>query len=60
MPIPGKPSFDDEILEREKPLENSGPNPEVDDEVMLVRIEIENELDSTCVIISNSFCGFNS
>lgn len=29
-------------------------------EVMLVRIEIENELDSTCVIISNSFCGFNS
>ena len=26
--------FDDEILEREKPLENSGPNPEVDDDKM--------------------------
>lgn len=40
MPIQGKPSFDDEILEREKPLENSGPNPEVDDEVMLVRTRV--------------------
>lgn len=40
MPIQGKPSFDDEILEREKPLENGGPNPEIDDEVMLVRTRV--------------------
>ena len=40
MPVQGKPSFDDEILEREKPLENGGPNPEIDDEVMLVRTRV--------------------
>ena len=37
MPIQGKNSFDDEILNREKPLSKNGPNPEKDDTVMLVR-----------------------
>lgn len=37
MPIQGKNSFDDEKLGREKPLVEGGPNPEVEDKVMLVR-----------------------
>ena len=37
MPIQGKNSFDDEILGREKPLVEGGPNPETEDNVMLVR-----------------------
>ncbi len=37
MPIQGKPSFDDIILEREKPLEEGGPDPEKEDKVMLLR-----------------------
>lgn len=37
MPLQGKNSFDDEILGREKPLEKSGPDPEIEDRVMLVR-----------------------
>ncbi len=37
MPIQGEPSFDDKKLGREKPLEQGGPNPETDDQVMLVR-----------------------
>ena len=37
MPIQGKNSFDDEKLGREKPLEEGGPDPEKEDNVMLVR-----------------------
>ena len=37
MPIQGKNSFDDEILGREKPLVDGGPDPEKTDEVMLIR-----------------------
>ena len=37
MPIQGANSFDDEILGIEKPLEKDGPNPEKEDEVMLIR-----------------------
>ena len=37
MPIQGEPSFDDKKLNREKPLEKNGPNPEKEDRVMLVR-----------------------
>ncbi len=37
MPVQGKNSFDDETLGREKPLVEGGPNPEVDDNVMLIR-----------------------
>lgn len=37
MPIQGEPSFDDKKLNREKPLEKDGPNPEKKDRVMLVR-----------------------
>jgi len=37
MPVQGKNSFDDEELGREKPLEEGGPNPEKEDNVMLVR-----------------------
>ena len=37
MPIQGKPSYDDIKLEIEKPFEKGGPDPEKDDEVMLIR-----------------------
>ena len=37
MPIQGKNSFDDEVLGRKKPLVEGGPNPEKDDDVMLIR-----------------------
>ena len=37
MPIQGEKSFDDEILEIEKPLKKGGPNPEKEDDVMLIR-----------------------
>lgn len=37
MPIQGANSFDDEKLGREKPLEKGGPDPEKEDNVMLVR-----------------------
>ena len=37
MPVQGKPSFDDKILGREKPLVENGPDPEKDDKVILVR-----------------------
>ncbi len=37
MPIQGENSFDDEKLGREKPLKSGGPNPEKEDNVMLVR-----------------------
>lgn len=40
MPIQGKNSFDDEKLRREKPLKEGGPNPEKEDEVMLVRTRV--------------------
>lgn len=37
MPIQGAPSYDDKKLNREKPLEKGGPDPEKEDRVMLVR-----------------------
>lgn len=37
MPIQGKMSFDDKVLQREKPLEKDGPDPEKEDKVMLLR-----------------------
>ena len=37
MPIQGENSFDDEKLERQKPLKTGGPNPEKEDNVILVR-----------------------
>ena len=37
MPVQGKPSFDDKLLGREKPLAENGPDPEKDDKVILVR-----------------------
>ena len=37
MPLQGKNSFDDEVLGREKPLNEGGPNPESEDRVMLIR-----------------------
>ena len=40
MPIQGKPSFDDEKLGREKPLEPGGPDPEKEDRVMLLRTRV--------------------
>ena len=40
MPIQGEKSFDDEILGREKPLKEGGPNPEKDDHVMLIRTRV--------------------
>ena len=40
MPVQGSPSFDDEILGREKPLSKGGPDPEKEDRVMLIRRRI--------------------
>lgn len=40
MPIQGAPAFDDKLLEREKPLEKGGPDPEKDEKVMLVRTRV--------------------
>ncbi|MBR6103033.1 MAG: NAD(P)/FAD-dependent oxidoreductase [Ruminococcus sp.] len=37
MPIQGSPSFDDKLLGREKPLAEGGPDPETEDNVMLLR-----------------------
>ena len=37
MPIQGAPALDDKLLDREKPLEPGGPDPEKADAVMLVR-----------------------
>lgn len=37
MPVQGVNSFDDEELGREKPLVEGGPNPNTDDNVMLIR-----------------------
>ena len=37
MPIQGEPSYDDKKLNRQKPLEENGPDPEKEDRVMLVR-----------------------
>ena len=37
MPIQGKNSFDDNELNREKPLETNGPDPENENDVMLIR-----------------------
>ncbi len=37
MPIQGSPAKDDLLLSREKPLSPGGPNPETEDNVMLVR-----------------------
>lgn len=37
LPIQGKPSYDDRILERMKPLSVDGPDPENEDRVMLIR-----------------------
>lgn len=37
MPLQGENSFDDEKLERKKPLKIGGPNPNKEDRVMLVR-----------------------
>ncbi len=40
MPIQGVNSFDDEKLGREKPLKEGGPNPEKEDDVMLLRTRV--------------------
>lgn len=37
MPVQGSPAYDDKILVREKPYAKNGPDPETQDEVMLVR-----------------------
>ena len=37
LPVQGAPALDDKLLGREKPLAENGPDPEKEDEVMLVR-----------------------
>jgi hypothetical protein len=37
MPLQGKPAYDDKKLGHEKPLAENGPDPETEDNVMLVR-----------------------
>lgn len=41
MPVQGKPSFDDKILGREKPLVENGPDPEKDDKLFLCVTEFQ-------------------
>ena len=38
LPVQGKPSYDDKVLGREKEFAKGGPDPEKEDEVMLVRV----------------------
>lgn len=40
MPIQGQPSYDDKKLKREKKLKKGGPNPEKEDNVMLIRTRV--------------------
>lgn len=40
MPVQGKPSADDILLDREKPLSPGGPDPEKEDDVLLVRSRV--------------------
>ena len=40
MPVQGKPSADDILLNREKPLSPGGPDPEKEDKVLLVRSRV--------------------
>jgi len=40
MPVQGKPSADDILLGREKPLSPGGPDPEKEDQVLLVRSRV--------------------
>lgn len=40
MPVQGEQAFDDKILGREKPLKEGGPNPETEDDVILVRTRV--------------------
>ena len=40
MPVQGENSFDDEELKREKKLNIGGPNPNIEDEVMLLRTRV--------------------
>ena len=40
MPIQGKPSVDDFLLGKEKPLVNGGPNPNEEDKVLLIRSRV--------------------
>ncbi len=37
LPLQGKPSYDDKILEKRKELFKNGPDPEIEDRVMLIR-----------------------
>ncbi len=37
MPLQGAPAFDDKVLDRQKPLNEGGPDPEKEDRVMLIR-----------------------
>ena len=37
MPLQGKPAYDDKVLKREKNLPKKGPDPEKEDQVMLLR-----------------------
>ena len=40
MPLQGKNSFDDEELDRIKPLDTGGPDPNTEDKVMLIRTRV--------------------
>lgn len=40
MPVQGKPTYDDKVLGRAKPLATGGPDPETDDRVMLIRTRV--------------------
>lgn len=40
MPLQGKPAYDDKVLNRDKPYDKNGPDPEAFDEVILIRDRI--------------------
>ena len=48
LPLQGAPSYDDKLLGREMPLEENGPDPEKEDEVMLVRNRVSRIYYNNC------------
>ena len=48
LPIQGAPSYDDKVLDRSSPLNEGGPDPETEDEVMLVRNRVSRIYYNNC------------
>ena len=48
LPVQGAPAYDDKVLNRDVPTEENGPNPETEDEVMLVRNRVSRIYYNNC------------